>query len=109
MQAVWEPRATAEGLTRLKVGDALTLTITRRARHVPGMVFSPLPEFTIDGLQDYPDAPHVNDQINRGELVGTRTDTVTFICEREGEYEIPGIRFQWWDPENEVLEEEVLP
>jgi len=109
MQADWKPRATAEGLTRLKVGDAVKLTITRRAQDVPGMVFSPLPEFTIDGLHDYPDAPLLNDQINRGELVGMRTDTVTFICEREGEYEIPGIRFQWWDPDNEVLNEEVLP
>ena len=91
------------------MGDAITLEITRRARDVPGMVFAPLPEFSIEGLGVYPDAARVNDRINRGDLTGSRTDSVTFICEREGNYEIPEMRFQWWDPEQEVLAEKVIP
>jgi len=72
-------------------------------------VFSPLPDFEIDGLQDYHDPPRVNDQINRGKLVGVRDDSLMFICEREGSFEIPALPFQWWDPEREKLNEETVP
>jgi hypothetical protein len=105
----WQPRLSGEETLQLKVGDALKLTITRRADAVPGMVFSPLPELSIEGLQAYPEAPQVTDRINRGELIGARTDSVTFICQREGNYQIPGIRFQWWDPAREILSEEISP
>jgi len=109
MEASWTPRRGDDGPVRLKVGDALTLEVKRRAQDVPGMVFAPLPEFNIAGLGVYHDSPSVNDRVNRGTLTGTRTDTVTFICERKGDFEIPGTRFQWWDPAREVLSEKVIP
>jgi hypothetical protein len=108
-EASWTPRLADDGPGELKVGDALTLKVTRRARDVPGMVFAPLPEFFIEGLAVYPDAARVNDHINRGSLTGSRDDSVTFVCEREGRFEIPELRFQWWDPEQEILSENVIP
>ena len=109
MESSWTPDLPGEGPVNLKVGDAIKLEVTRRARDVPGMVFSPLPGFSIDGLGIYPDSPRVNDRINRGSLTGVRTDSVTFICEREGNFEIPELRFQWWDPAQEVLSEKIIP
>ena len=109
MEASWKPGSMKDGPANLQVGDAITLQVTRRARDVPGMVFAPLPEFSIEGLGVYPDAAQVNDQINRGDLTGSRTDSVTFICEREGNYEIPELRFPWWDPEQDVLADKVIP
>jgi hypothetical protein len=106
MESSWTPRANPDGTAELKVGDAITLNVARRAQDVPGMVFSPLPDFTINGLGIYPASPGVNDRVNRGALTGERTDSVTFICEREGTYLIPEIRFQWWDPGREQLAEE---
>jgi len=91
------------------VGDALTLEVTRSAADVPGMVFPPLPAFAIDGLGVYHGSPAVNDRINRGSLIGKRTDSVTFICEREGRYDLPELRFQWWDPDQEILSDKVIP
>lgn len=108
-EASWTPRLPDDGPAVLKVGDAVTLEVTRRARDVPGMVFAPLPEFSIDGLAVYPGAARVNDHINRGSLTGSRGDSVTFVCEREGTFEIPELRFQWWDPEQEILSENVIP
>lgn len=105
MESSWTPRANPDGTAELKVGDAMTLNVTRRAQDVPGMVFSPLPDFTINGLGIYPASPEVNDRVNRGALSGERTDSVTFIYEREGTYRIPEIRFQWWDPGREQLAE----
>jgi len=109
MESGWTPALDEEGPAELKVGDAITLEVRRNARDVPGMVFAPLPEFEIDGLGVYPDSARVNDRINRGELTGARTDSVTFVCEREGSFEIPELRFQWWDPGQEVLSESVVP
>jgi len=105
----WNPQLPAQGPLALKVGDAVTLTVLRRANGVPGMVLPPLPDLAIEGLGVYPDAPRINDTVNRGDLAGSRTDSITFICEREGDFEIPGMRFQWWEPGREVLNEEVIP
>jgi hypothetical protein len=109
MEATWTPRVPADGPAELKVGDYLKLEVTREAQDVPGMVFAPLPDFSIAGLAAYPDSPQVNDRINRGSLTSKRTDGVTFICQREGSYTIPEMRFQWWDPGQEVLAEKVIP
>ena len=109
MESSWTPTLPDEGPGNLKVGDAITLEVTRSARDVPGMVFAPLPELSIEGLGIYPDAAQVNDRVNRGDLTGSRIDSVTFICEQDGNYEIPEMRFQWWDPEQEVLAEKVIP
>ena len=109
VESSWKPGLADDAPANLQVGDAVTLEVTRRARDVPGMVFAPLPDFSIECLGVYPDAAQVNDRINRGDLAGSRSDSVTFICEREGNYEIPEMRFQWWDPEQEVLAEKVIP
>jgi hypothetical protein len=108
-EAAWTPGLPDDGPVEVKVGDAITLQITRRAQDVPAMVFAPLPEISIDGLGIYPDSPRVNDRISRGLLTGVRTDSITFICEREGIFKIPQLRFQWWDPAQEVLSEKIIP
>jgi hypothetical protein len=105
MESSWDPDSAIEGLAELKVGDAITLSVTRSAEDVPGMIFEPLPEIVIDGLAVYPKTPKVNDQVDRGSLTGERVDSVTFVCQREGSYRIPEFRFQWWDPRREVLSE----
>ena len=109
MEASWKPQVVEDNTVQLKVGDAITLSVSRSARDVPGMVFTPLPELLIDGLGIYPGTPQVEDRVNRGSLTGSRTETITFVCEREGAFEIPEMRFQWWDPEMEVLQEKVIP
>jgi hypothetical protein len=109
MEAAWTPALPDDGPVDLKVGDAITLEVTRRAQDVPAMVFAPLPEISIDGLGIYPDSPRMNDRISRGLLTGVRTDSITFICEREGIFKIPQLRFQWWDPAQEVLSERIIP
>lgn len=105
----WQPQAGAEGPLQLEVGDALTLEVWRSAQAVPGMVFAPLPVFDIPGLAVYADPPEVSDSVNRGLLNGSRLDRVTFVCEQEGRYSIPEIKFQWWDPGSESLSEKILP
>ena len=109
LQGSWDRSPPTEGPLQLQTGDALTLEVSRRAADVPGMVFQPLPRRGIEGLGEYPAAPVVSDRVNRGELVGTRSDSVTFICEKPGRYVIPEWRFSWWDPVREELSERVIP
>jgi hypothetical protein len=109
LEAKWDRDLPGEGALQLQTGDAITLEVRRRAEGVPGMVFAPLPVPAIAGLGVYPAAPSVGDTVNRGELSGARTDSVTFVCESEGSFMIPELRFQWWNPDEERLAERVMP
>lgn len=105
----WTPAPGSEGVTSANTGDAITLVITRRAEGISGMLLDPLPVFTTDGLRAYPEAPVVNDRVDRGSLTGERVDAVTWMLEETGNYQWPEIRFQWWDPVAGELKEKIVP
>ena len=109
LDAGWDRRLPDAEPLQLMVGDALALEVRRRAADVPGMVFAPLAAPEIAGLGVYPESPKVDDRVNRGVLSGARTDRITFVCQAEGQYEIPEWRFQWWDPEQQKLSEKIIP
>ena len=100
----WQPESGAA-----KTGDAFTLTVTRRADEISAMLLPPLPVFRTEGLAAYPQAPVVNDKTNRGDLTGERTDSIIWVAEKPGNYNIPGIRFQWWDPNSRELKQRIVP
>ena len=100
----WEPETAAT-----KTGDAVTLTVHRRADDISAMLLPPLPVFRIEGLSAYPKTPDVNDRTNRGDLTGERTDSITWVVEKPGTYSIPAIRFQWWDPDRRELKQQLVP
>ncbi|MGB5742009.1 MAG: hypothetical protein WBM65_06280, partial [Sedimenticolaceae bacterium] len=93
----------------LKVGDALTRTITRTAPAVSGMAFAPLPTPAIPGVAVYPKSPEVDDRSSRGDLVGTRVESVTYVLQQAGELTIPGIGLQRWDPVAEKMHTDAIP
>jgi hypothetical protein len=100
----WQPKS-----ENLHAGDAITLTVTRRANDISAMLLPPLPVFRHAGLAAYPQAPEVSDKTNRGDLTGERVDTIIWVVEKPGIYEIPGIRFQWWDPVGRELKQQIVP
>jgi hypothetical protein len=100
----WQPATGAAN-----TGDAVTLTVNRRAGDISAMLLPPLPVFQADGLAAYPQAPDVSDKTDRGDLTGERTDSITWVVEQPGAYEIPGIRFQWWDPIKRELKQQIVP
>ncbi|HIE08150.1 MAG TPA: hypothetical protein EYP64_08900, partial [Desulfarculaceae bacterium] len=91
--------------SKAKVGDALTRTILMTADDLPGMAFPPLGLKKIDGLGFYTKPAQVDDQRQRGQFTGSRTETITYICEQEGTFKVPGISIQWWNPKTENLKE----
>lgn len=99
----WQPETDIS-----RTGDALTLSITRKAADISAMLFPPLPVFHTAGLAAYPQAPVVIDKSNRGDLVGERTDKIIWLVEEAGEYQIPDISFQWWDPGSQELKQQIV-
>jgi len=69
----------------------------------------PLPVYRAAGLAAYPQAPDINDETNRGDLTGERIDSIIWVLEKPGSYAIPGIRFQWWDPDHRELRQQIIP
>lgn len=100
----WQP---ASGINQ--TGDAITLTVSRQASDISAMLLPPLPVYQIEGLATYPQAPVVNDKTDRGDLIGERTDSIIWVAEQAGDYNIPGIRFQWWDPDERELKQQIIP
>jgi hypothetical protein len=72
------------------------------------MLLPSLPVFETEGLAAYPAAPRIDDRTNRGSLVGERTDRITWIVERAGEYSLPTVAFRWWDPVREALNTDMV-
>jgi hypothetical protein len=100
----WQPQP-----TKADVGDGFTRTVTLTAPDVPGMVFPPLPLTKVDGLAVYPKPPVIQDQVERGDFTGKRIDTVTYICERAGQFTLPALVIPWWDLKNRQLMQVTLP
>jgi len=92
-----------------EVGDAIERTISLRASDVPGMAFAPIRYNRIENLGIYPGEPTVEDKFARGDLTGTRLETVTYVFERAGSFEIPDVTFSWWDVAAGQLKHVVLP
>lgn len=93
----------------LKVGDAITRTVTLRSDNtfalaLPKVAFGP-----VTGARSYPAQPKLNDKVNRGQYRATRTDSVTYVLEREGEVRLSEIAVRWWNPDSKTVEEAVLP
>ncbi len=100
----WQPETTIA-----KTGDAFTLTVKRSADDISAILLPSLPVYQTRGLAAYPQTPNVKDKTNRGDLVGERSDSVTWVVEEAGIYEIPGIRFKWWDPDRQELKQQIIP
>ncbi len=99
VEETWHPEP-----GKAKTGDAFTRTITYSAPDVPAMAFPPFPGGSIDGLGTYPKPPEVLDENDRGKLTGKRRDTITYICQRAGRFEIPAARLTWFDLDTQQLQ-----
>jgi hypothetical protein len=92
-----------------RVGDAFTRNITLRADQVPGMLLPVLAHERVEGLAVYPKPPLIQDHTERGEFAGERLESVTYVCEQTGAFDIPEVVIRWWDPNAKTWHEKRLP
>ncbi len=95
----------------LMVGDTFMRSIIMNGQNVVAMVLPPLRFEPVKGVGIYPDQPVLVDKGGeRGEIrTGTRTESVTYVLEKEGDYLLPEINLFWWDLEKEKLQKETIP
>src|SRR5471032_1941886 len=95
----------------LKVGGALTRTITQTAAGTESMLIPPVNFGDVDGLKRYPKPSGTKNimQDRAGLVAGERTDTVTYVINRSGRFKLPPVTIEWWNTGTQRREKIVLP
>ena len=99
------------GTEGLRIGDAVTRTVTLRATDASSMML-PITEFApLDGVAVYANPSRAEDTGGeRGAArEATRIDAATYVLETEGSYTLPEIRRSWWDVSTGRLRETAVP
>ncbi|SAK46069.1 hypothetical protein AWB75_00879 [Caballeronia catudaia] len=83
----------------LEVGGAVTRIVTQRADATESMLIAPVGFGDIEGLRRYPKPPATRNIADdrTGLVAGERTDTVTYVVNKRGRYELPPIDIEWWN------------
>ena len=98
-------------LTRVRVGDSVTRTITVTASRMQAMLVPPLPMSAPDGIRVYQSDAAVEDRkSDRGEfLFGRRTQSAQYLVQKAGDYTLPAVELKWWNLATNRLVTATLP
>jgi len=98
-------------LNQIRAGDSLTRTVTVTAQKMQAMLIPPVPLDAPEGVRVYPREPHVDDQKSEiGEfLQGVRTEKVSYLFTKPGDYTLPAIEVTWWDLSSQKLTSSKIP
>jgi hypothetical protein len=100
----WEPQPGP-----VKVGAIFKRTIVQRAAQMTGMALAAAPTHAPDGVRVYPGQPEVTDKTERGDFLGERRETITYLLQKPGTLELPALTYVWWNPKTEKLQSKTLP
>jgi hypothetical protein len=100
----WEPQPGP-----VKVGAIFKRTIVQRATNMTGMALAAAPTHAPDGVRVYPGQPEVTDKTERGDFLGERRETITYLLQKPGTLELPALTYVWWNPKTERLQSKTLP
>ena len=95
----------------LKVGGALTRSVTQNATGTESMMIPPINFGDVEGLKRYPKPSATKNimQDRAGLVAGERTDTVTYVVNRSGRFKLPPVTIEWWNTTTQKRETIVLP
>ena len=92
-----------------KVGDIFKRSIVQRAPELSGMALAPAPATAPEGFRVYPPKAETHDKFERGDFLGERRETLTYLIRKPGTLILPALKYVWWDPKTETLESKILP
>jgi hypothetical protein len=97
--------------TDVHVGEPLTLHLGITAS---GLTAAQLPDLSAelqlpDGLKAYPDQAKLDTSLKSGEIVASREQDIALIAGHAGHYRIPALHLNWWDVQQNLAREAVLP
>lgn len=95
----------------IRVGDAVTRTITQSAAGTESMLIPPVNLGDVDGLKRYAKPPATRNivQDRVGLVAGERTDSVTYIADHNGRFKLPPVTIEWWNTKTQKKEAIELP
>ena len=91
-----------------QIGAMFKRTIVQRAQSLPGMALAPAPTAP-SGIKVYPGNPQTKDDLARGEFLGERRETITYLLQKPGSLTLPALSYVWWNPKTEKLQSTTLP
>lgn len=82
----------------LKPGDSILRTVTVTIKGTPPMFLpSMLQQDPIEGVAQYPDEPVLSEKSERGEVSGTRVESITYLAQSGGKGTAEAIAFDWFN------------
>ncbi|EID4423656.1 hypothetical protein D8T26_01025 [Vibrio vulnificus] len=93
----------------LKVGDAITRTITIRAKDSLSVLLPKLlSNESTSRYQAYPQPNRLEDTQIRGDYRSSRTEETVYVIQQGGDLSLPERQFQWWNSDSQTLETVVI-
>lgn len=95
----------------LDVGGAVKRTIVQRAAATESMLIPPVEFGDVSGLRRYPGQSSTKNivQDRAGLVAGERTDSVTYLVNQGGTFDLPPVTITWWNTTTQKKETIVLP
>lgn len=90
-------------LTALAVGDAIEREVRLEATDVMAMMLPSFEAEDLSGLKAYPLPPELKDSNNRGEMMASRVERISYIAQQPGSYTLPAVEYLWWDTRDNSL------
>ncbi|WP_276483815.1 BatD family protein [Paraflavitalea pollutisoli] len=85
-------------LHQLKVGDVIERTIVIDAKGTLPQ-FIPVPEYDEPAFAaTYPQDPELEDKRDDYDANGRLTQSITYLLEKAGDFELPPVMINWWNP-----------
>ena len=89
--------------TNLKVGEALTLTISIKGDGTPGTITDPkLPDF--NDFRSVPPENSINKKVKGNKVITSKDIKVFLYPKKKGSFEIPAITYSWFNPSKKKYE-----
>ena len=93
----------------LKVGDAITRTVTIKAKDSLSVLLpNVLTNEATQQYQAYPQPNRLDDTQERGDYRSSRIEETVYVIQQGGEFTLPEFSFQWWDSKNQRLESVII-
>lgn len=103
------PDSGSGSLAEYRVGEPITRTISVIAFGQRPETIPPLPDAQNDQFKVYADQPELITQTSETHLIGVRSESAAIVPTHAGEMTLPEIRIPWWDVEESVWKEAILP
>ena len=99
----------SQPLSNLKVGDAITRTITVSADGLSAAQLPPILMPQPRGVNSYPDKSNTQDRDTLKGIQGQRTDSIAMIPTQPGKITLPAIDYPWFDTDSGKVRMATMP